>query len=109
MTTSATKSSFLTLALLVFRLRTDHEDLTVAPDDLALVATLLDGRPDLHSLIPHSTRDSTPFQVIWTELHEDLVPGDDANEIHPHLSRDMCQDRVAVLELDLEHRVGEGF
>src|SRR6266542_6881166 len=32
----------LTLALLVLRLRTDHEDLTVAPDDLALVATLLD-------------------------------------------------------------------
>jgi len=42
MTTSATKSSFLTLALLVLRLRTDHEDLTVAPDDLALVATLFD-------------------------------------------------------------------
>src|SRR5207249_11376688 len=30
MTTGATKSSFLTLALLVLRLRTDHEDLTVA-------------------------------------------------------------------------------
>jgi len=32
----------LTLTLLVLRLRADHEDLTVAPDDLALVATLLD-------------------------------------------------------------------
>jgi len=32
----------LTLPLLVLRLRADHEDLPLAPDDLALVATLFD-------------------------------------------------------------------
>jgi hypothetical protein len=32
----------LTLPLLVLRLRADHEDLPLAPDDLAFVAALLD-------------------------------------------------------------------
>src|SRR5687768_9037414 len=116
----------LTLALLVLRLRADHEDLTVAPDDLALVATLLDGRPHFHSkslsipfatirlfllptLVPDPPRDATSLEVIRRQLNEDLVAWDDTNEVHPHLPRDVCQDRVAVLELDLEHRVWEGF
>src|SRR5687768_8291948 len=99
----------LSLTLLVLRLRADHEDLTVAPNDLALVATLLDGRSYLQALVPHPPRDSAALQVVRTQFDEDLVPWDDTNEVHPHLPRDVRQDCVPVLELDLEHRVWEGF
>src|SRR5688500_2930003 len=99
----------LSLTLLVLRLRADHEDLTVAPNDLALVATLLDGRSYLQALVPHPPRDSAALQVVRTQFDEDLVPWDDTNEVHPHLPRDVRQDRVPVLKLDLEHRVWEGF
>jgi hypothetical protein len=38
----------LTLPLLVLRLGADHEDLPLAPNDLAFVATLLHGCAYLH-------------------------------------------------------------
>src|SRR6185503_5374824 len=99
----------LPLPLLVLRLGADHEDRALSPDDLALVAALLYGRPDFHSLVPHSTRDATPFEVIMAQLDQHLVPRDDTNEVHPHLSRDVREDRMSVLEFHLEHGVGEGF
>src|SRR5207249_7125312 len=88
----------LTLALLVLRLGADHEDHALSPDDLALVAALLDARADLH-LVPHPSRDATSLEVIWRQLHEDLVARDEPDEVHPHLPGDVCQDRMAVLEL----------
>src|ERR671934_135070 len=60
-------------------------------------------------LRPDPTRDPTTLQVVWRQLHEDLVPGHDPNEIHPHLPGDVGQHVVAVLELDPEHRVGESL
>src|SRR5205814_10715098 len=98
----------LSLALLVLGLGADDAVHAIAPNDLALVAALLDARLDLH-LVPHPSRDATSLEVIWRQLHEDLVARNDPDEVHPHLSRDVRQDRMAVLELHLEHRVGEGF
>src|SRR5438270_9034766 len=99
--------SLLTLPLLVLGLGADDAVHAVPPDDLALVAALLDARLDLH-LVPHPSRDATSLEVIRRQLHEDLVARDDPNEVHPHLPGDMREDRMPVLELDLEHRVGEG-
>src|SRR5258707_331817 len=109
MSTPAIRAIFpLSLTLLVLRLRADDAVHAIPTDDLALVATLLDARLDLH-LVPHPSRDATSFEVIWRQLHEDLVAWNDPNEIHPHLPGDVREHRMAVLELDLEHRVGEGL
>src|SRR5438128_7508816 len=61
------------------------------------------------SLIPHSPGNATSFQVVWRQLHEDLVARHDPDEVHPHLAADVREHRVPVLELDLEHRVRKGF
>ena len=92
----------------MLRLGADDAVHAIPPDDLALVAALLDARVDLH-LVPHSSRDPTSLEVIRRQLHEDLVARDDPDEVHPHLPGDVRQHRVAVLELHLEHRVGEGL
>src|SRR3979411_1990786 len=63
----------------------------------------------LLTLVTDPSRDAASLEVVRRQLDEDLVPGDDTNEVHAHLSRDVCQDCVPVLELDLEHRVREGF
>src|SRR5262249_50267571 len=122
----------LSLPLLVLRLGADHEDRALAPDDLALVAALLDACPDFHfgtflvtfafprtfltslpvlrsALVADPTRDATTLQVVRTQLDQDLVPGNDAYEVHSHLPADVREDRMTVLELDLEHGVGEGL
>src|SRR3954462_10565414 len=53
--------------------------------------------------------DATSAEVVRSELDLHLVAGEDPDVVHPHLSRDVGEDLVAVLELDTEHRVGEGF
>src|SRR5258708_36795466 len=99
MSTPAIRAIFpLSLPLLVLRLGAGDAVHAIAPDDLALVAALLDARLDLHYLVPHPSRDPTPLEVIWRQLHEDLVAWNDANEIHPHLPGDVREHRVAVLE-----------
>src|SRR5438132_3563833 len=51
--------------------------------------------------------DATAGEVIGRELHPNSVARQDADEVHPQLAADMCQDPVAVLQLDREHRVGQ--
>src|SRR5207237_9594260 len=72
---------------------------------LALTFTLVPS----WSLVPNSPRDAAPLQVVRGELDEHFVPRHDANEVHPHLAADVREDRVAVLELHLEHRVRKGL
>ena len=48
-------------------------------------------------------------QVIRRELHLDLVAGKDADVMLAHLPGDRCEDVVAPVELDAEHRAREGF
>lgn len=45
------------------------------------------------------------LQVIWSELHLHLVSGQDSDVVHPHLSGDVSQNFVSVVEFDAEHRV----
>src|SRR5215831_9938224 len=54
-------------------------------------------------LVP--VNDPTPRQVVRRQLDEDLVPRQDADEVLPHLARDVRQDLMLVFQLHLEHRV----
>src|SRR5438093_1948195 len=58
-------------------------------------------------LVP--VRDSATGQVVGRELHLDAVAGEDPDVVHPHLPRDVGENLVAVVELQAEHRVGEGL
>src|SRR3954468_15563187 len=49
--------------------------------------------------------DPATRQVVRRQLHHDPVVREDADVVHTHLAADVCQDLVAVLELDLEHGV----
>src|SRR5262245_45849781 len=48
-------------------------------------------------------------EVVGAHFDGDPVAREDADEVHPHLARDVGQDTVAVLELDEEHGVGAGL
>src|SRR5436309_11622516 len=53
--------------------------------------------------------DPSPRQVVGRQLHCHLVAGQDLDEVHAHLARDVGQDLVTVLQLHPEHRVREGL
>jgi hypothetical protein len=53
--------------------------------------------------------DSAAREVVWRELHLDLVAGKDPDVVLPHLPRDRCENVVAPLYLDTEHRARQGF
>jgi hypothetical protein len=53
--------------------------------------------------------DASAIQVVRRKLDPNAVPGEDSDEVHPKLARDVSQDPVAVLQLDREHRIGERF
>src|SRR5215210_961941 len=54
-------------------------------------------------------RDAAPVQIVGRELDLDPVAGQDADVVTSHLPRDVAEDLVPVVELDLEHGVREGF
>ena len=58
-------------------------------------------------LVP--VRDATPSEVVGGEFHLHLVAGKDADVVHAHLSGDVGQDFVPVVERDLEHCVRKRF
>ena len=53
--------------------------------------------------------DARTTEVVRRQFHRHLVSRQDADVVHPHLSGDMGEDFVSVLELDTEHRVGKWF
>src|SRR2546421_2397428 len=53
-----------------------------------------------------SIGDAAASQVVGRKLDPDAVPGQDPDEIHPQLARDVGQDPMAVFKLDREHGVG---
>ena len=61
------------------------------------------GRPPIRSLV--AVGDPTPGQVVGGDLHLHLVPGEDPDTVHPHLSRAVSQHLVPVLELHSEHGI----
>ena len=92
------------------RVFADHPNAAVPPDDLALLTDFLDTRTNLHDdLLLVSIRDATAREVVGGELDLHLVAREDSDVVHPHLSRDVRQHLVAVLELYPEHRIREGF
>ena len=121
------------------RVLANHEDLAMASDDFALVAHFLDRRTYLHFSIPfgyafssiykrpaadviaeirrgkpagsllEAVRDTPAIQVVDGQLDRDLVARENLDVVHTHLPRNVGQDLVAVLELDLEHRVRQRF
>ena len=53
--------------------------------------------------------DAPASEIVGRQLHRDLVPGQNLDEVHPHLARDVGEHLVSVLQLDAEHRVGKGL
>jgi hypothetical protein len=112
-----------TLALLVTRIGTDHAHNALAPDDFAVAANFLDRSRNFHlillklCLIPseNSTakprlyhnllcpeHNPRPTQVVGRQLNRDLVTREDADVVHPHLSRNMPENHMPVFQLDPE-------
>ena len=54
-----------------------------------------------------SVGDAATGKVVGRELDLDAVSGEDADVVHAHLSRDVGQHLVPVLELDPEHGIGQ--
>ena len=53
--------------------------------------------------------DATPLEVIRADLYLDTVPWQHADTVHPHLSRVVGQDFMAVVRLHTESCVFEGL
>ena len=79
--------------------------------DLAILTTLLDGCFNFHSVkfLFVSERYSSFCQIIRGHFDPHFVSGQDPDIMHTHLARDVGDDHVAVVELDAEHRVGQGL
>ena len=101
----------LSLPLFVPGIGADHADDALAPDDLAVAADFLD-RCSVLSWAPslfESIRDPSLGQVVGRNLDQDLVPGEDPDEVLSHLARNVGQDAVLVGQLHPEHGVGQGL
>ncbi len=59
------------------------------------------------SLVP--VGDATSAEVVGGEFHLHAIARKDADVVHPHLARDVGQNFVTVLELHLEHGIGQRF
>src|SRR5690606_16545564 len=56
---------------------------------------------------PLAVRDAPARQVIGRQFHRHPVAGQDADEVHAHLARNMAEHLVAVVQLHPEHGVGQ--
>src|SRR5918998_3385842 len=53
--------------------------------------------------------DATPSEVVRSELHLNSVTREDADVMHAHLSGDVGEQLMPVLQFDTKHGIGEGF
>src|SRR6476469_3828319 len=74
---------------------------------LTLGRTFIGLSPGSLSLV--SIGDPTSTEVVRSQLDLDLVTGKDPDVVHAHLSGDVGQHLVAVVELHPEHGVREGL
>src|SRR5438093_8295928 len=51
--------------------------------------------------------DAAAIEIVGRELDLHTVAGEDADVVAPHLARDVPEDLVFVVQLHLEHRVGQ--
>ena len=116
----------LALTLLMLRIGADDHHATFALDDLALLANGFHGRFYLHDVnLLFKTQGAASLlgtpgdpglgQVVGRHFHRDFVAGQNADEVRPQLTGNMCQNTVAVglalfvEQLDLENGVGHGL
>src|SRR5680860_1650416 len=71
------------------------------------------GSPPSFGFLPGSllvpVGDPSPIQVVRGQLDLHAIARQDADVVPAHLARDVPEDLVVVVELDAEHRVGEGL
>src|SRR5918998_4126678 len=53
--------------------------------------------------------DARALEVVRRQLDADAVAREDADPEAPHLARDVAEHLVPVVQLDPEHRVGQGL
>ena len=53
--------------------------------------------------------DASTREVVGRKLHDNAVLGKDTNVVLAHLSADVGENLVPVLQLDAEHRIGQRF
>ena len=103
----------------------NHHNTAFAANNLALLAHGLHGRSYLHKFVTFLSAfcvldfagrglfaapgDPATGQVIGRHLHGDLIAGQDPDEIHSEFSGDVCQNHVAISNVHLESRVGQGL
>src|SRR5215468_6681739 len=107
------------LALLVTHVHADDSHDTLAPDDLALLASRPDRRSYFHGMLRplplpglrllEPVRDAAARQIVGRQLDLDPVAGQDPDEVHAHLARDVGQHAVPIVQLDAEHGVRQGL
>src|SRR6185312_7517349 len=116
-------SGLSALTLLVARIGADHHDPPMPTDHPALVADRLDARVHLHGLLILfcllvgwlsglllvSVHNAAPGQVVGRQLHHHPVLGQDADVVLPHLAADVGKHLVTILQLNTEHRIGQGL
>src|SRR5438445_9869605 len=73
----------------------------VLTDGLTFIASRLADAPPLFEPV----RDAAAREVVRRQLDLHAVPGQDPDEVHPHLAADVGQHAMAALRLDAEHRV----
>src|SRR4051794_31812968 len=56
-----------------------------------------------------SIGDPASSEIVGRELHGHAVPGKHTNVVRPHLSGEVTEHLVAVLELDVEHGVWQSI
>lgn len=95
----------------MLRILANDHDAAFALNDLALIAHALNGWFYFHpgcTLLVKSLETvcyTAACQIVRRQLDRDFIARKDADEIHPYLTRHMCQHDVAIFQLDLEHRI----
>ena len=108
----------LALLLLMLGILADDHNAALPLDDLAFFANRLDRGSHFHRIVPPSVGltltlaapgDPASGQILGRQLQGNFVTRVDADIIHAHLARYMCQNLVAVGQLHFKHGVGKRF
>src|SRR5437764_5706854 len=59
--------------------------------------------------VPVAVDDPAAVEIVWREFHPDPIAGRHPNAEPPHPACRIGDELVVVLQLDLEHRVGQGL
>ena len=89
----------------------DDVQAAFTPYDLAVFTALLDGCLDFHcyEFLFVSERNSAFSKVIGRNFDLDPVTEKDMDEMHPHLTGNVTEEDVPVLQFHTEHCIGKGF